>query len=179
MLSLIVNEFFKERVDPLQVLMSFSTYLEVVAMVPQFQFIIKNQRLDKSVILYISGMTLYSLSQVIHVFAFYPISYYGPPSRFQGAATVAQLLLYCDFFRKMYPLLGSDDDDSQGMEIVWRFFGKIYAFLRFDKSKDIEVIVEKDTINTGFLANNVSNVVLTPSTIIEVHKDKVCNVKSN
>lgn len=165
-----------DRFEFYEILMAFSIYLEVVAMVPQFQFIFRSKRLDKNVILYIVGMAIYSFAQL--VYTCYRNSYYYHRNRFPIVAATIQFLLYCDFFRRIYPLIldlqDKDDIDDQSPTTNWRmFYRKIYIFWNSDQSKNPTNDVENATSKTGYLANNVSNVVLKPSSLAGVHKDKV------
>lgn len=134
-------------------------------MIPQYEFIVKTKRIDKNVILYIVAMTGYTVLYV----AYLGHEYRTRPYRYslRSAAAAVQLLLHCDFFYRIYPLLNPDDQSEESNRSCLE---RIYSMLYCRKSKgDVESVMHK----TGHLANNVGNVVLEPSDITEVDRDKV------
>ncbi|XP_058807830.1 ER lumen protein-retaining receptor-like [Phymastichus coffea] len=149
-IALLVNYEFSY----LEILWTFSIYLEAVAMVPQFHFVHRSKRIHKHIICYIAAICIYKALYIAHwaYQYFYQSHHYDKLSLSAG---MVQLVLYCDFFRCILPLL---------------FNGKMHDVQ--PTVATIEVNVENGIPKTGHLTNNVSTIVLTPTFLTGVDNDK-------
>lgn len=135
----------------MEILWSFSIYLETVAMVPQFHLIKKAQRIQKHVIGYIVAIAIYEALYISHwAYQYYYSDYYD---NLRLAAGIVQFVIYCDFFLRILPWICNAKNDVEQ-----------------------PIVVTIDVPKTsGHLGSNVSTILLTPASLVGINNDKVRN----
>lgn len=97
--SLFMNDHF----ETVEVLQTFSIYLEAVAIIPQVYLVSKTKQIESIVVSYVACLGLYRGCYLMH----YLYAYYKQDSfeRIAIASALVQLIFYCDFFGRNLPIL--------------------------------------------------------------------------
>ena len=91
-LALAINHEF----SVMEILWTFSIYLEAVTLIPQLVMVIKSGETEAYIVLYINAITLYRGLYILNwIYRYYTESFYDVIAIVAGCV---QTVLYCDFF---------------------------------------------------------------------------------
>lgn len=91
--------FFNHFLSVMEVLWTFSQYLEALAIVPQIYLISKARKVERIVVIYVTALSIYRCLYLLNWI--YRYNYEGHYDSISIVGGLVQTVLYCDFFVKI------------------------------------------------------------------------------
>lgn len=160
--------------ETVEVLQTFSLYLEALAIIPQVYLVSKTKQIESIVVSYVACLGLYRGCYLMH----YLYAYYKQDSfeRIAIASALVQLIFYCDFFGRNLPILkpknssassGSLNHNSRSRHQRNRSKENSVSAVMVVKVDDTRVQVEKpDTLDTQEKVGCIQNAFITVNQLL-------------
>lgn len=158
-IALLVNI---DRLEAMEILQSFSIYLEAVAILPQYHFVAKAKHIHKHVFRYLLALGIYKglyLAHWTYLYCYFDKVFNNVWYRYNVASDIVQFLLFCGFFARVVPFLD--------------FHGQKQHQGNLEKGDGVCEIEDGDRSRDEYPNCNISTIVLTPDTLT-TNSEKVC-----